>query len=85
MPREKNEWYHRFATKTLFQHPKHNTSCLLEKLKLNKQKSRELVPQEDCFTTTEQITDLEVFGTEKAGLEVITLINIKSFTYPYHM
>lgn len=70
MPREKSEWYHKSATKTLFQHPRHNTSFLLESLKGTNNGTCKQDKQDACFSVTEQITDLEVFGTENPAAEV---------------
>ncbi|KAK2169995.1 hypothetical protein LSH36_5g11026 [Paralvinella palmiformis] len=79
MPREKSEWYHKSATKTLFQHPRHNTSFLLESLKGTNNGTCKQDKQDACFSVTEQITDLEVFGTENPAAEM----RLKDFKLSY--
>ena len=70
MPRQKTEWYHKFATKALFQHPRHNTSFILESLKNTNVGTEHVDKQDNCSSVTEQITDLEIFEMEESISQV---------------
>ena len=66
-PRGKNEWYHRFAVKALYQHPHHPTRCDLEKRRRQRNtgvKARG-ADGRDCFETQMDVEpELDVFGAE---------------------